>query len=174
MTDWRGQTTDSTFGVQLRESVLRDLDRLCREANGSETGGILVGYYSDSLSVAIVEEATPPPSDSSRGRSWFERGVNGLRGMLNRRWQSTKRTHYVGEWHFHPANHIEPSGDDFDRMREISNARAYDCKEPLLLIVGARHREALRSFRVFVCPAGRTPLEHLPLVDENTIEGKKC
>jgi len=165
MTDWSGRTFDGTFAVQFPATVLRALDRYCREAGSSETGGILIGRHSEDLSVAIVREATPPPSDSRRGRSWFVRGVNGLRDMLGKRWRAKERTHYLGEWHFHPVAHVEPSGDDFAQMVEISHAKEYDCKEPLLLILGAGQHQGRRTFRVFVCPAGGAPSELLARLD---------
>lgn len=153
MKTWKGRTEDGTFAVELQASVLGALDRYCCDACSVETGGILIGRYSDDLAVAIVREATPPPTDSKRGRSWFVRGVSGLRQMLGNRWQAKERTFYVGEWHFHPANHVEPSANDFAQMIEIGRAREYDCKEPLLLILCASKHEGQRIFRAFVCQA---------------------
>lgn len=162
MTDWEGQTVDGTFSVQFQAHVLPALDRFCGKAGRSETGGILIGRYSDDLSLAIVCEATPPPSDSRRGRSWFVRGVSGLHDILGEKWRAKKRSYYIGEWHFHPVDHVEPSGDDFEQMLEIGRAREYECKEPLLLILSTGRQQGLRSFRAFVCPAGSAPLEFLP------------
>lgn len=156
---WRGQTEDGAFAVELPATVLRELDCYCRDAGSVETGGILMGRHSDDLLLAIVCEGTPPPTDSKRGRSWFVRGVNGLSQMLSKRWKADDRTFYLGEWHFHPANHVEPSGDDFTQMIEISRAREYDCKEPLLLILCANVRDGQRVLRMYVCPAGREPME---------------
>jgi integrative and conjugative element protein (TIGR02256 family) len=158
---WKGRTKGGTFALELQASVLSLLDRYCCDAGSSETGGILVGSYSDDLSLAIVREATPPPPDSRRGRSWFIRGVNGLRDLLSNRWREKERTFYIGEWHFHPVNHVEPSGDDFAQMRLISQAQEYECKAPLLLILGAGKHEGQRTFRTFVCPAYQTPMELL-------------
>lgn len=159
MKTWKGRTEDGSFAVELQSSVLGALDRYCRDAGSVETGGILVGRYSDDLTLAIVREATPPPTDSKRGRSWFIRGVSGLTEMLSKRWRARERTFYLGEWHFHPATHVEPSNDDFAQMIEISRAREYVCKEPLLLILGAAKHEGQRIFRTFVCPAEEGPLE---------------
>lgn len=153
---------DGIFAVELQAAVLNALDRYCRDGGSSETGGILVGRYSADLSLAIVHEATPPPPDSRRGRSWFVRGMSGLRDMLRKRWRAKERTFYIGEWHFHPVDHIEPSGDDFAQMLEISHAEEYHCREPLLLILGVGKREGQRTFRAFVCPADGAPLELKP------------
>lgn len=162
MKSWMGRSGDGVFGVELHASMLSTLDRYCREAASLETGGILVGRYSNDRSLAVVGEATPPPSDSRRGRSWFVRGVNGLRDMLHKRWSAKDRTHYVGEWHYHPTDHVEPSDDDIAQMIEISLAKKYDCKEPLLLILGARNLRGQRLFRIFVCPGDGPPVELVP------------
>ena len=159
MRTWNGRTEDGAFAVALEGSALRALDRYCRDAGSVETGGILIGRYSDDLALAIVREATPPPTDSKRGRSWFVRGVTGLSEMLGKRWRARERTFYIGEWHFHPVNCVEPSRQDFAQMLEISRGREYSCKEPLLLILGAGKREDLRVFRAFVCPANDAPME---------------
>ena len=141
------------------------MNRLCHDAGTSETGGILIGSYSDDLSVAFVREATPPPSDSRRGPSWFVRGFGDLRNVLSKRWRAKPRTHYLGEWHFHPAVLVEPSDEDFAQMVEISTAKQYNCREPLLLIVGAVGKDRSQPLRAFVCPAGGKPLECLPKIE---------
>src|SRR4051794_5631493 len=99
MKGWYGWTRDGAYGLRIEASALREVDRMCCAARSIETGGILVGRYSPDLSVAIVREATPPPSDSLQGRSWFNRGIAGLREMLAQRWGAKERTHYLGEWH---------------------------------------------------------------------------
>jgi integrative and conjugative element protein (TIGR02256 family) len=159
MRTWRGQTEDGAFAVEIQASVLLALDRYCHDAGAVETGGILIGRYSEDLALAIVREATLPPADSKRGRSWFVRGVSGLREMLGKRWRAKERTFYIGEWHFHPASHVEPSSDDFSQMIQISRASEYDCKEPLLLIFGAGKHDGDRILRVFVSPAAGAPME---------------
>lgn len=156
---WSGKTEDGRFSIEVQASVLSALDRYCRNAGSSETGGILVGRYSDDLSLAIVCEATPPPPDSKRGRSWFVRGVSGLRDLLTKRWRAEERSFYIGEWHFHPETHVNPSSDDFAQMLEISHDRKYECKEPVLLILGEGNRIGRRDFRAFVCPADSGPVE---------------
>lgn len=166
MKTWNGQTEDGTFAVELQASVLGAIDRYCRDSGSVETGGILIGRYSDNFALAIVREATPPPSDSKRSRSRFVRGVNGLSELLIKRWHAKERTFYIGEWHFHPTNHVEPSDVDFAQIIEISHAWAYDCKAPLLLIFGASRHDGQRLFRAFVCPTTEGPSE-LSRIDLN-------
>lgn len=162
MTSWNGRTKDGTYGVAVEAAQLLALERMCNAAGSVETGGVLIGRYSDDRAVAWVKEVTPAPADSARGASWFVRGVAGLRATLARRWKAKERTYYLGEWHFHPAPIVVPSKDDFRQMRQISAADAYRCSEPLLLILGAAgKRGGKRSIRAFVCPVGREPSELL-------------
>jgi integrative and conjugative element protein (TIGR02256 family) len=155
---------NGAHGCRIAVSVLRSLDRMCRENGTLEAGGILVGRYVDDAMVAQVTEATPPPTDSQRGPTWFARGVQGLRELLAARWRARERGYYLGEWHFHPADTVVPSAVDFSQMRTIALADEYQCSEPILLIVGHSVGRAGRPMRVFVCPRGQACLEILQTV----------
>lgn len=159
MRAWTGEVASGRYRVAIHETALAGMDRLCASSGQLETGGILLGYYADDGSVAVVQEATAPPNDSGRGSSWFRRGVAGLREELARRWREPKRTFYVGEWHFHPAASVVPSPQDFAQMRHIASSARYHCREPLLIIVGREVLRGSRALRAFVCPVGESPME---------------
>jgi integrative and conjugative element protein (TIGR02256 family) len=156
---WTGKAGSGRYRISIRDAALASMDRFCTSSAHLETGGILLGHYADDGVVAVVEEATAPPNDSGRGGSWFRRGVAGLREELARRWRQPKRTFYVGEWHFHPAATIVPSPQDFAQMKDIAASSRYQCREPLLVIVGGEMIAGRRSLRAFVCPVGEPPLE---------------
>lgn len=123
--------------------------RHCRKAKGNETGGVLAGRYSDDLACAIVTAASGAPPDSSAGRSWFRRGLEGLQGWIGRLWKD--KSYYLGEWHYHPFAAPDPSGTDVSEMNDIAATESYKCPEPLLVIVGGNPRRAWR-IRAFVFP----------------------
>jgi integrative and conjugative element protein (TIGR02256 family) len=154
---WR--TVDGAFGLRIEEAASRELDRLCSDAGELETGGVLIGRYSSDLAVAVILEVSPPPEDSHRGRSWFERGVAGLQEMFRWKWRSGQRTHYVGEWHYHPAAIVEPSGEDLAQMHRISRSSGYQCREPIMLIMGSAGLGQDRPMRAFVFPHDEDHLE---------------
>jgi integrative and conjugative element protein (TIGR02256 family) len=163
MNAWSAQSPDGIFGAIIQVEALEAVDCLCSASDRIETGGVLVGHYSEDLSTAVVLEATPPPPDSKQGHSWFHRGVKGLKELLAQKWQSKNRTYYLGEWHYHPADRVVPSTDDFDQMGLIAHAQEYKCREPLLLIFGAsRDESGQRSLRAFVCPIGNKAIELHP------------
>lgn len=159
MSAWTGKAGSGRYRIAIADAALASMNRLCASSAHLETGGILLGYYADDGAVAVVEEATGPPSDSGRGGSWFRRGFAGLREELARRWKEPKRTFYIGEWHFHPAATIVPSPQDFAQMKDIAASGRYQCREPLLVIAGAEALAEQRALRAFVCPVGEPPLE---------------
>jgi integrative and conjugative element protein (TIGR02256 family) len=149
------------YALRVTSASWQQIDRECDRSGAIETGGILVGHYTTDEVTAVVTEALPPPKDSARGRSWFHRGVAGLRGLLAKRWENQRRTYYVGEWHYHPASIVEPSGDDLAQMYGINTDPRYRCSEPIMLIVGRARDGDEPPVRAFVFPHGRPFLEFL-------------
>jgi hypothetical protein len=82
MSDLVFWSVDRRFGLRVSEQGLDGLRTQCREVEDCETGGILVGYYTESLDCAVVTAVSRPPRDSSAGPTWFYRGTaawhNGL------------------------------------------------------------------------------------------------
>ena len=119
--------------VIMTEQVIRSIYMHCKASPTKETGGILIGYYAQNLKDAYITEATPKPSDSIYGLTWFNRGITGLKEILIKRW--SKGHYYLGEWHFHPGRNSIPSYTDTCQMRSISKNTNYKCPEPILVIV---------------------------------------
>ncbi len=161
---------DSDYHLIIQPKARMTMTRLCGRASGYEIGGILVGCYStvrweklDSLeckdlNTAVVMEATPPPKDSVVSHDSFHRGIAGLQKLLAVRWARPDRQYYIGEWHYHPSWHVEPSDTDIKQMVQISQAKHYHCSEPIMVIAGHGNDEAL-SLRAFVFPHNRDMTE---------------
>lgn len=158
--EWR--SADGRFHIVVGEDQLQRLIHLSRKAGLIETGGILVGKYSESQDTAVIARVTGPPRDSRAGRSFFERGTRGLQALLDRLWHGEPE-YYLGEWHFHPGADTEPSGEDRKQMRSFATCDALRCPEPILLIVGG-YPTTGRPIRAFVYPGGdQHELEPIPL-----------
>lgn len=145
-------SADGRFRVVIGEDQLERLVHLSRKAGRVETGGILVGSYSEVQDTAVIARVTGPPRDSRAGRSFFDRGTRGLQALLDRLWRS-EHEYYLGEWHFHPGGEAEPSDEDRRQMRSFATCADVRCPEPILLIVGG-YPETGRSVRAFVYPNG--------------------
>lgn len=129
------RTQDQRFGLLLPKEQVSEILAFCRKAGRSETGGLLIGRYSEQRDFANVSVVTGPTPDSKAGRTWFQRGVAGLQDLLIQRWLK-QNEYYLGEWHSHPLATPAPSGTDGIQMRGIAHSPAYRCPEPVLLIVG--------------------------------------
>lgn len=125
---------EGRFQVLLEEGALTRALALTRASGRNETGGVLIGRYEDGGAVAVVEEVTGSPRGSIFSSVTFQRATGNLRAMMLRRWSSKR--HYLGEWHFHPGHAPEPSGRDKSTMARIAADKRYNCREPLLLIIG--------------------------------------
>ncbi len=155
--DWK--TPCREYTLRLTSASWQQMERESDRSGAIETGGILVGYYTNDKSTAIVTEALLPPKDSARGRSWFHRGIAGLSGLLTKRWDSRVRTYYIGEWHYHPASTVDPSNDDLAQMYRINIDPQYYCREPIMLIVGQSRFREERAVRAFIFPQGKQYIE---------------
>ncbi|MHB8089804.1 MAG: Mov34/MPN/PAD-1 family protein [Anaerolineaceae bacterium] len=151
------------YHLEITTNAHNALERECSKNENLETGGILIGYYSDDHATAIITEITTPPSDSSAGHTWFHRGIHGLQSILLNRWQHTStRTYYIGEWHYHPALQVIPSNEDNNQMKDISRSQNYQCKKPIMLIAGRRLMGS-RQVRIFIFPIGEDCYEYFPI-----------
>lgn len=148
------KASSGQFGLSVPGPVVEKILGYCARALPNETGGILIGSYSESFDTALVSEATPAPPDSRAGRNWFYRGTLGLLSLLDDAWKDGR--YYLGEWHFHPLAGPTPSETDRRQLRDIAQDGRYHCAEPLLLIIGGHpNRDWLA--RSYVFP--RTELE---------------
>jgi len=100
-----------------------------------ETGGIILGRYSDDLKYAEILRVLGPTSDSASGGSWFIRGIRGLNRLLRTLWM-LRKDYYLGEWHYHPNASPKPSLIDIAQMKVIARSESYNCPEPILIIIG--------------------------------------
>ncbi|WP_423805161.1 Mov34/MPN/PAD-1 family protein [Paracoccus hibiscisoli] len=103
-------------------------------AGGDETGGVLIGRYSDDLTSAWVESVTTAPGDSASGPTWFIRGQRGLSEIFKKNW--CDGLHYLGEWHSHPEHCPHPSPDDLRALSRIARSASFGCSRPVLAILG--------------------------------------
>jgi hypothetical protein len=99
--------TSETGAVRLSPSVDEIIKREVKARKGSETGGILVGRYSDVTNTFFVVDVLPAPADSKFSASKFVLGREGLRPILTDLIEGSGGALYaLGTWH----NHLTSSG----------------------------------------------------------------
>lgn len=148
MNDLIFTSRNQSLKVVIPKTVLNEIHRFCKSSYPNETGGILVGFYTEQYNSAIISKLIPAPQDSKSGPTWFERGIKGVKRKLDQLWYK-KNEYYIGEWHYHPDSSSNLSNQDVKQMSDISSNDNYKCPEPILLIVGGRQKSWEYSTYVF-------------------------
>ena len=124
---------NSALGVSISQDHIETMANHVAKSFPLETGGIIVGYYTEDLSQAVICLITGPPPDSVHGRYTFKRGTKGLKEILKN--AQSEKQFYLGEWHLHPNGTTEPSCQDVNQMKDIAGSKAYNCPEPIMIII---------------------------------------
>ncbi|TAK00609.1 MAG: hypothetical protein EPO36_08165 [Chloroflexota bacterium] len=138
--------TDASVAVDIEDQALSAMYRAARRAGRQETGGILVGRYTEFGDRVRVVEATGAPSDSRSFPAAFVRGVVGLTHRLRAAWH--RGLYYVGEWHCHPYASPQPSRRDLAQILAFSRDGQYRCPRPVLIIIGGDPQQPAASVHV--------------------------
>ncbi len=117
--------------VRLSPEVDQTIQREVAARPSSETGGIIVGRYSDVANVFHVVGTLSAPPDSKFSSDEFVLGTEGLRPMLEDLIEGSGGALYaLGTWH----NHLLPSGPS---GRDVKTAALLSIKQyfPLLMLI---------------------------------------
>ncbi|WP_336883727.1 Mov34/MPN/PAD-1 family protein [Priestia koreensis] len=142
------QDSKALYKVTISKKLMKYIQKLCHQSLPNETGGILIGYYTDKLNLAVVTKILNAPADSRSGPTWFYRGTSGIKKSLDTLWKS-KKQFYIGEWHYHPNSSSNLSYQDIKQMKFIANSPSYNCPEPILLIIGGNDLKWEESIYIF-------------------------
>ena len=141
------ESADGLYGVRISSLILKNLHDLCSESYPYETGGILIGRYSEDLTWAIITSITNAPMASRHTPCLFVRSNQGVLAQLKGLWKWDQ--YYLGEWHYHPNASPKPSGLDSKTMFNLSKNKSLHCPEPILFIVGGNPRDWQQYLSVF-------------------------
>lgn len=139
--------SEGIYNVILPYNEFEKIQKYCNDAKPCETGGILIGKYSEDCTIALIQDATFPPRDSRHKRACFFRGRDNLIEKLNEAW--VQGCYYIGEWHYHPNSLPTPSLTDLYQMRILATDEKLNCPEPILLIIG--ERDYIWEMHVEIC-----------------------
>jgi len=104
----------------------------------NETGGVLLGYVDQKLLSIFIVDILPAPLDSISDTSGFERGIQGLKELIqSAKTKTANIVSYIGEWHSHPPRvSTLPSCHDVKLLSYIAEALKYEGLPSVMLIVG--------------------------------------
>lgn len=135
----RVHKTAGGLDVYMDEGLHEHLRELRRQALPNETGGILLGYHDFTQNLLVIVDAVPAPADSKGTPTSFDRGVVGLREVVeDARNRTAGIVGYVGEWHSHPDGcPAAPSHDDLVQLVQLAVGMNEEGLPVIQVIVGS-------------------------------------
>lgn len=131
--DYVFRSGDNSYSVVICETTYNKMIFECERCRGLETGGILIGNYSDDNGVAYIRDSFSP-IDSRHYKSRFFRGTIGINNILDKKWDVGE--YYLGEWHYHPNSSSKSSNLDDNQMMAFSKNKRLNCPNPILVVIG--------------------------------------
>jgi integrative and conjugative element protein (TIGR02256 family) len=121
----------------------RTLSSLKTEADRQfplETGGALIGYWSDADTVVVTEFVGPGP-DSVHRRYSYQHDHEWEAAQIAVLYHRSGRSHvYIGDWHSHPeASSGDLSGTDRRSIRRVIKSREARARRPLMIVLFGNH-----------------------------------
>lgn len=144
------QTSNGRFGLILGKEPRMTMNHYCEASFPKETGGVLVGFYTEDHRYAVVKAVSGPSKDAKATETSLIQGTDGIQEWLDAVSQSSG-WYYLGEWHSHPNGTPIPSRIDVRQMQEIANFKPTNCPEPVLIIVSGNPSKGW-AFHPYVFP----------------------
>ncbi|WP_159731608.1 Mov34/MPN/PAD-1 family protein [Methylosinus sp. Ce-a6] len=128
---WLSVDDESGCEIRISASAHRKIEAAVATSPRVETGGVLMGRWSDVANAFFVVDVIPAPADSVFSRSEFRLGVQGLRGAIDDVVTKTRGAiHDIGTWHSH-LSVSEPSSID----RKTADILAKEQGFPTLMLI---------------------------------------
>lgn len=139
--------TYKNVSLMIEESLLDKLTQIALQNYPNESGGFLIGYYSqDFMTLHITDFVLPQQQKSSS--FLFQRSVVGIQEVFNRLFVINKY-YYIGEWHTHPNGSSMYSQTDLKAMIEIATCETVNITNPILLILSVS-KNKLQDFSFYI------------------------
>lgn len=147
------EPSDSVPGIRVSPRVDAEIAREVASRPGSETGGIIIGRYSDVTHSFHVVDTIPAPLDSRFSHEEFVLGVEGLPERLQDLVERSGGSLYpLGTWH----NHLVTSGPSHKDMAtglRLAAEQAF----PLLMLIHTPGGYRFLVVEATAGPSGSTP-----------------
>lgn len=122
----------SNLSLKIDNKIIQAIQKQALVAFPDETGGFLLGKYSDNNHSAIVSLVLSPLKSTS-GPMFFQRETDGMEGIWDKLYK--EGLIYLGEWHSHPNGSATYSVTDKKALANIAQCKNVVIKNPIMLIV---------------------------------------
>ena len=143
--------------VRIPGEVLAALQGMAASSKPRETGGTLVGHYSEDQRLAFVTDALEAEIGARKERARFYRPPDDVDDQLAQMYEdSGGLTYYLGEWHTHPEAAPVPSPTDLSTLRGLARSRSVATDTPFMIILGGNFETTTMISCTLAEVSGRT------------------
>jgi integrative and conjugative element protein (TIGR02256 family) len=119
-----------------------------RKRAPQETGGVLLGYTTDSDNIVITHAIGPGPNAQHARRNFSPDVRYQERAIADRYRQSRRHITYLGDWHSHPGGGSRLSFLDRRTLRRIRDHEEARAPRPVMAIVHGPDAHDLTIWRL--------------------------
>ena len=120
--------------VIIDDSILEKMIELSMQSCPNETGGFLIGNYSNDLKIAYITNMLIPSAISSCN-SYKRETLS--KSIWDKLYNEGKI--YLGEWHSHPNGCANYSQTDKNTLISIANNDNVNILNPIIIIIGIKY-----------------------------------
>ena len=107
-----------------------------------ETGGVLLGYWSQTEDDVVIHHAVGPGPNATHKRLRFHPDSQFHEAEIARIYEMSGRRHtYLGDWHTHPRGGLRLSVRDLRTLSRIARTREARVSVPIMIILAGDEKE---------------------------------
>lgn len=126
--------------------VSEEIDR----SDSLETGGVLIGYWSQDLKHVVIVHSVGPGPLAVHSRDSFLPDGNFHEKEIARLYDESGRTcTYLGDWHTHPIGGTELSRWDRRTLQVIARSPEARARTPIMAIIDTEEQWKLRIWALY-------------------------
>ena len=114
-------------GLRLGEGLEHELHEVAASVHPNETGGLLLGWWTGHVPVAVSFVEVPDPT--ARRNRWSRDEASAAAALEQARARYPPHVGYVGDWHSHPAD-VGPSQADIRAIRRCPASTTTPSRSP--------------------------------------------
>lgn len=105
-----------------------------------ETGGVLLGYWSEDRSEVAITDVTGPGPRASHSKTEFIPDDEYQDRLIDEIYARSGRRHrYLGDWHTHPFGEESLSYKDRRTLQRIAGSEGKGVLDPLMAVLASNH-----------------------------------
>ena len=122
--------------VHVANDVLANIERMAEESFPNESGGALMGYWSEEEKTVVITNVVGPGPNAKHARYSFVPDYEFQEQQIAEIYSTSGRLRtYLGDWHSHPDGPASLSNTDKRTLKNIADFPKARAEKPLMILL---------------------------------------